>query len=91
MHVLVPAFVVMTRYSDMLAWLFAVCGWNCIGWFEYCRSLSSVLFVRMLDIQSEVVLENSLSPPVHSFIWAYPTYSLLRLLKSQLFFVDDIP
>jgi hypothetical protein len=64
MHVLVPAYVVMTRYSDMLTVLYAVCGWNCIGWFEYSRSLSGVLFVRVLDIHSEVVLENSLPPPV---------------------------
>jgi len=64
MQVLVPACVVMTQYNDMLVLLCAVCGWNCISWFEYCRSLSSVLFVRMLYIHSEVVLENSLSPPV---------------------------
>jgi hypothetical protein len=64
MQVLVPACVVMAQYSDMLVLLYAVCGWNCIGWFEYCRSLSGVMFVRTLYIHGEVVLENSLSPPV---------------------------
>ena len=64
MQVVVPACVLMAQHNDMLVLLCAVCGWNCIGWFEYCRSLSGVLFGRMLDIHSEVVLENSLSPPV---------------------------